>query len=389
MVFRHVGAVQTFCWILLAAAFPALPALAFPTQGAATWVAPAANAVVAECYPLSIQFASPVPAHNISFYYYYGAQTVAAETYVPIASWPQSQWVDASTLYKVDVASVPVAAGTMMALNVQNYDLTLSWLHAIVVQPNTDTSCITSVKQNGIPDYNHYPVTPITTTVSPAVATPVAPAPPTSSPSVPTAPTSPPKDTPSGSTTSKAPGAPSSPSGTGSAPTGIATASAPSAPPTANSSSPTSEPNGASATLGASTDPAIGNGAVKGTTNHTPIIAGVIIGALVLIVLAGAASIWCMRRRRRQRTAMLEKRVSLVEAYSAPRPPPRFRPAPIQEVDGGDFMEPDRLPPQYDDIPRSRVSYLGTQSTTDTNPSESTESATEFTPSPNYRKGRV
>ncbi|KAJ7037672.1 hypothetical protein C8F04DRAFT_404029 [Mycena alexandri] len=386
MVFRNVGAVRTFCWILLTA----LPTLAFPTQGAATWMAPAANAIVAECYPLSIQFASPVPAHNISFYYYYGAQTVAAETYIPITVWPQSQWVDANTLYKVDVASVPVAAGTMMALNVQNYDSTLSWVHAIVVQPNTDNSCITSVKQQGIPDYNHYPVTPITTTVSPVVATPATP--PSSSPSVPVAPT---KGTPSDSTTPKTPAAPSSALHTASAPS--ATASAPVTPPTTNPSSPTSVPDGAGAP---STDPALRNGAAKGTTDHTPIIAGVTVGGLVLLVLAGAISIWCMRRRRRQHTAMMEKRVSLVEPYGASRSVPRFRPAPIQEVDGGDFMEPDRLPPQYDDIPRAPASYSRTESTTDINPVQATrsvrrylasssavtESTTHINPSPSSEK---
>ncbi|KAJ7186069.1 hypothetical protein C8R46DRAFT_1289596 [Mycena filopes] len=365
MVPCNVGMAMTFFWVLLTA-LPALTA-AFPSQGHATWVAPAANDVVAECYPLSIQFASPVPPHNISFYYYYGAQTRAAETYVLITSWPQSQWVDGTTLYKVDVPSVPVAAGTMMALNVQNYDSSLSWLHAIVVQPNTDDSCITSVKQQGIGDYNHYPVTPITTTVSPAT-TAAAPPPSSTSPA-------PNKDTSPSSTAAKSPTVSSSPS---------ATANAPSAAVAKPSGSPSASPSAtlladvASTAVAAAlpTDPALTDASAKSTTNHTPIIAGVIIGVLLLLVFGGAAGIWVMRQRRRQRTAVAEKRVSsALEPYARTRHVPTFRPAPIQEVDGGEFTpEPDRLPPSYDDILHSPTSVtMSAASTTDTNPSPNYE----------------
>ncbi|KAJ7844124.1 hypothetical protein B0H14DRAFT_2777695 [Mycena olivaceomarginata] len=159
MVFFLAAALAASIWTLSAAAFP--------SQGSVVWSAPAPPAVVAECYPLSIQFTSSIAPRNISFFYYVGSQSYAGQTIVPITTWPQSQWVDVTTVFTAFSPSVPVAAGTMIALRVMAYDDSPSYLLQIVIQPNTDTSCITSAYQRGTADYNRYPRQPATTTVSP------------------------------------------------------------------------------------------------------------------------------------------------------------------------------------------------------------------------------
>ncbi|KAJ6459592.1 hypothetical protein C8R45DRAFT_1030505 [Mycena sanguinolenta] len=278
---------------------------AFPTQGSAVWLAPGAGPVIAECYPLSIEFTTPVPTRNVSFFYYVGAQTDADQTIVPVITWPESMWISTSTLYSVQVASVPVAAGTMMALQVVNYDNSESYLHAIVVQPNVDDSCITSAYQRGISHYNRFAASSATTTVSSNMI---------SSPS-------------SGASTSSTP----------------------------KSNAPSSTQNTTS------TSPAAHK------KSNSGVIAGATIAALAGLALAAAVGAWFARRHLVRRAdkhsaapnpAFIQPTTSfIVEPYVPTPPPPRRT---IQEVDGGPLPEdePERLPPVYSEISGSS----GTQS---------------------------
>ncbi|KAF7349009.1 hypothetical protein MVEN_01422000 [Mycena venus] len=354
MVFLVPAALLAVVWATSAI----LPVAAFPSQGVVVWSAPAATAVVAECYPLSIQFTSPTAPRNISFFYYVGSQSWAGQTIVPIDTWPQSQWVDANTVYTAFSPSVPIAAGTMVALRVMGYDDLPSYLHEIVIQPNTDSSCITSAYQRGVADYNRYPQQPATTTVSPTTATPPGQVNPTTKPaaSTPNTPTPDPKPSTGGTTTPR-----TSPSNTPSTP--------PSSPPssgkpsstgasTASSGgqsadfavSPNTQPVAANApTFSPTTLPSMSSSTSK--RSSPGLIAGTIIAAVVALALIAALILWLVRRQNKRRMAAERKRATA---------PYNVAPPPIREVDAGRFvfLEPERLPPQYDDIAGSGASGL-------------------------------
>ncbi|KAF8194761.1 hypothetical protein K438DRAFT_1827370 [Mycena galopus ATCC 62051] len=330
---------------------------ALGSSGPVVWTLPAASTVVAECYPLSIQFTSTSPPKNVSFFYYVGVQSEAGQRIELIHSYPESQWVDASTVYAASSASVPIAAGSMIALQVVGYDNVPSFLTDITVQPNTDTSCITSPDQQGAADYNYLSRQPATTTVSPA--TTAAPNPPPASDPAPSATTSSPSSTPTLPAASAASSPASSPSSTS------LSHSAEDSP--ASSGSPSSPTSQSAESTSASVTPLAAN-APGSTTSSTPqtlpassatskhsstgIIVGALLAALVGLAVAIGTILWVVRRRNQRRMADARDLRSAA--------PYDVAPPPIREVDAGRIdperappQYPERLPPQYDDIPGS------------------------------------
>ncbi|KAJ7465950.1 hypothetical protein FB451DRAFT_1261441 [Mycena latifolia] len=317
MVFLFTTAVLALSWI----APTLLLAAAFPSKGSAIWIAPAPTAVIAECYPLSIQFTSPVAPNNISFFYYVGVQTSAGETVVPIATWPESMWKDGSTSYSAYVASVPIAAGTMMALRIWNYDGSKSYLLQIVLQPNTDESCITSANQQGAADYNGLlSRLPATTTVSPATR---------SSSPVPASVTLPTSSSTSSSivrspaTSSVA--APPNPTGTATSVAAAAVTSSSSGDIVSSSASQSnSSPPSASTPLAASLNSPSTTSVPSKPSNRAAIIAGTTIASLLGLSLAATAGA-CYARRQHRRMAEVKERAA----------DPFVQREVIREVDGG------------------------------------------------------
>ncbi|KAJ7438822.1 hypothetical protein B0H11DRAFT_2103741, partial [Mycena galericulata] len=314
----HLTMSPTVLAAILCVASTLIGVASFPTQGGATWLRPTSTDIIAECYPLTIKFTSPVAPHNISFWYYVGAQTDAGQTTPLITSWAKSEWVNGSTLYSVVSPSLPVAAGTMMALSIIDYDNTYSFLHQLVVQPNTDTSCITTADQYGIPSYNGLAEEPATTTVSPPATT-------------------------SGTSASNT-------STGGSSPTSVSTSSG-AASPSPPSAAPVQAPK---------------------KSSNTGAIAGGTVGGILALAVVAAIGVWAGRRGRRRPAGTGEKLLPLVTAAggasmytdgsapythtggSATYIPEPYTPtlspllrggsgAPIQEVDAGAI----RLPPQY------------------------------------------
>ncbi|KAJ6578167.1 hypothetical protein B0H19DRAFT_1371121 [Mycena capillaripes] len=350
------AAFAAFVWIT--SIFLSTTALVFPVHGAAVWIAPTPATIVAECYPLTVQFTSPVPIRNVSFFYYIGKQGYPGQTIVPIETWPQSAWVNANTVYTAFSESVPVAAGTMIALQVVGWDSSTGFLNEIMVQPNTDASCITSAYQHGIDDYDGFAIPPITTTVSPTTLRSPDPVPLTTLQPPPTSTSTPVIPTPSADGASKSPAAvlSSTPSAQRSSPPSSGSpqnatfiipqgSTSPTATPSAdfaaapNASTTTSLPTGVS------------SGAFSGASKHpsSSLIAGAIIAALVVLVLTALTGVWCLRRHNRRRMAEARRVAYLAEPYGLPPPP-------IREVDAGavplalGFGQPERLPPQYDEI---------------------------------------
>ena len=147
----------------------------YATDGLAVWLAPLPSTVIAECYPVNVAFTNNVPPNNLSWFYYVGAQSGwQGQTSVLIARWEAAAWNDSSTVFNVTVPSVPLAAGTMAAFWVRNYDATQSLLLDFTIQANTDTSCLNASYQYGISQYNAYPIQTISTTVQPTLSLPTS-----------------------------------------------------------------------------------------------------------------------------------------------------------------------------------------------------------------------
>ncbi|KAF8205939.1 hypothetical protein K438DRAFT_1756675 [Mycena galopus ATCC 62051] len=289
--------------------------------GPAEWISPTPATMVAECYPLSIAFTSAVAPKSISFYYYTNTATPSILP-VPIASWPESMWVNTTTVFTAQIDSVPIAAGTMITLMVSDWsDQSVSYDHQSTVQPNTDPFCITSQSQYGLPEFNDLPILPASTTVSPPSSS-VAPSPGLSSAD--------------SSSTSSA--------GSSTSSVGLSTSSA--------------TPSGTPSILSVPT-------AKK--SNRAGIIAGATIAALAGLALAAAAGIWFSRHQPARDALLAEKSGNfggeVVRNPTRNTPGPTYiaenyvpsvlsAPAPIQEVDGGavPMQEPERLPPQYNDM---------------------------------------
>ncbi|KAF7349994.1 hypothetical protein MVEN_01300900 [Mycena venus] len=341
MFFPAATAVVDFIW----AASIFLQVSAVGTHGAAIWIAPTSNTVVAECYPLSIQFTSPVAARNISFFYYVGKQGYPGQTIILITTWPESTWVNASTVYTASSASVPVAAGTMIALRIMDYDDSPSFLNQIVIQPNTDTSCITDASQFGIPTYNNYPAQPASTTVSPSkpesTGGPILP--PVTSSDTTTAPVDPKPS--ADSTSNPAPTHSSAPSSSSSSSTSSARNATSSA-----ATNPSTVSQSVDFTASSNTPSAVNFPAgVSGSSPKRPssaLIAGTAVAATIGLILTVAAGAWFVRCHNRHRIAEVQNRATYIARPYAVPPPP------IREVDAGMlvFGEPERLPPQYDEI---------------------------------------
>ncbi|KAJ7790681.1 hypothetical protein B0H14DRAFT_3891064 [Mycena olivaceomarginata] len=289
MVFFLAAALAASIWTLSAAAFP--------SQGSVVWSAPAPPAVS------------------------YAGQTIA-----PITTWPQSQWVDATTVFTAFSPSVPVAAGTMSAAR--------DGLRRLAVR--------------GTADYNRYPRQPATTTVSPTTLASPAGTPTHSS-------TVSPDPKPPGSTENTAPTiAPASPSSAGKASAGSASASALISPttlaantlPIAGSSSNSifsSSPDTLPLPSGSSSASTL-DSASKSKHSSTGLIVGAIVGAILSLVLATACILFFVRRRNRR--LRIRERERATTAYDVAPPP-------IQEVDAGRVVlsaAQERLPPQYEAI---------------------------------------
>jgi hypothetical protein len=146
----------------------------YATDGLAVWLAPLPSTVIAECYPVNVAFTNNVAPNNLSWFYYVGAQSGQGQTSVLIARWEAAAWKESSTVFNVTVPSVPLAAGTMAALWVRNYDATQSLLLDFTIQANTDTSCLNASYQYGISQYNAYPIQTISTTVQPTPSLPTS-----------------------------------------------------------------------------------------------------------------------------------------------------------------------------------------------------------------------